>query len=370
MSERAPILYVDDEESALVIFSAAFQTDYELHLASSAQEALDILRRTPIHLVVTDQRMPGTTGVQLLEVIKAELPHVVRMILTGFSDVDTVLQAINSGRVHHYATKPWKPKELRIAIDRALEGYELRRRNQQLMEQLKQKVAREREIRRAFQRFAPAEVVDALIDSRGQNPLPGELRIVAALYCDVHGFHDLSLRLPATRVVAFLNAYLGVVHGIVARHQGTMVDNGIAVFGAPKSSMTNADNAVGAAVEILSAIEEFNRRKAPDLLGEAISMGIGIHFGEAITGNLGAEEKMEYSVIGEAVDVAARLWELTKDDANGILITRSTLDRTRHLVDAVALEPVVLRGRDQPIEVFRVAQPKGSEASGSLSGTR
>lgn len=351
MPDRPPVLYVDDEESALVIFEAAFDDDYELHLARSAREALDLLHRLPIHLVVADQHMPGMTGVQLLEVIQAERPDVIRMILTGYSDIDTVIRAINSGRVHQYATKPWKPKELRMVIDRALESYDLRRHNRYLEEQLKQKVAREREIRRAFQRFAPPAVVDALSNARD---LAAESRIVAALYCKVHGFDRLSSRLPAAQMVAFLNSFLRVMHEVIARHKGTVIDHQLAIFGAPISSLTNAEDALHAALDLLEALHDFNRMKAIDLLGEPISIGVGIHLDDAVAASVGCVEKMEYSVIGEAIDVAMRLWKLTEDKTDTVLITRSVRDRTRHVADAEALAPAVLRGAAVATEVFRV----------------
>jgi adenylate cyclase len=227
------------------------------------------------------------------------------------------------------------------------------------MEQLKQKVAREREIRRAFQRYAPPAVVDALFDSGRADPFPGELRIVAALYCGVHGFYDLSARLPAARVVTLLNSCLRVMHNVVVRHHGTVIDNRVAVFGAPVSSLTNAENAVQAALEMLEALKDFNHRQALDLLGEEISIGVAVHLGEAVTGTVSSAEKMEYSVIGEAVDVAARLWKLTSETSDSILITRSVHDETRDLVDVEALGGVVLRGRDEATETYRVRSAKG-----------
>ncbi len=99
---KIPILYVDDEKSNLVLFERVFEEVYDIRTAQSAREAIDVLRRQPVHLVITDQRMPGMTGVQLLEVIQGEFPDIVRMILTAYSDVDAVIKAINTGRVYQY----------------------------------------------------------------------------------------------------------------------------------------------------------------------------------------------------------------------------------------------------------------------------
>jgi phosphoserine phosphatase RsbU/P len=133
-----PILYVDDEEDNLIVFNSAFRRDYEVHLALSGKEGLEILKKHEIHLIITDQRMPEMTGIQFLEKIIPEYPDCIRMILTGFSDIEAFIQAINTGRVYRYITKPWSKEELKINIDKALETYHLRDQNRKLIENLKE----------------------------------------------------------------------------------------------------------------------------------------------------------------------------------------------------------------------------------------
>jgi phosphoserine phosphatase RsbU/P len=132
-----PILYVDDEEDNLTVFNSAFRRDYEVYLALSGQEGLDILKEHEIHLIITDQRMPEMTGIQFLEKIIPDYPDCIRMILTGFSDIEAIIQAINTGRVYRYITKPWSKEELKINIDKALETYHLREQNRNLIDDLK-----------------------------------------------------------------------------------------------------------------------------------------------------------------------------------------------------------------------------------------
>jgi sigma-B regulation protein RsbU (phosphoserine phosphatase) len=132
-----PILYVDDEEDNLKVFNSAFRRDYEIHLALSGQEGFEILKKHEIHLIITDQRMPEMTGIQFLEKIIPDYPDCIRMILTGFSDIEAIIQAINTGRVYRYITKPWNKEELKINIDKGLETYHLREQNRKLIEDLK-----------------------------------------------------------------------------------------------------------------------------------------------------------------------------------------------------------------------------------------
>lgn len=133
-----PILYVDDEEDNLTVFNSAFRRDYEVHLALSGQEGLEILKKQEIQLIITDQRMPEMTGIQFLEKIIPDYPDCIRMILTGFSDIEAIIQAINTGRVYRYITKPWSKEELKINIDKGLETYHLREQNRKLIDGLKE----------------------------------------------------------------------------------------------------------------------------------------------------------------------------------------------------------------------------------------
>jgi phosphoserine phosphatase RsbU/P len=133
-----PILYIDDEEDNLTVFNSAFRRDYEVHIALSGREGLEILKKHEIQLIITDQRMPEMTGIQFLEKIIPDYPDCIRMILTGFSDIEAIIQAINTGRVYRYITKPWSKEELKINIDKALEIYHLREQNRKLIEDLKE----------------------------------------------------------------------------------------------------------------------------------------------------------------------------------------------------------------------------------------
>ncbi|MCK5462357.1 MAG: response regulator, partial [Bacteroidales bacterium] len=135
---KFPILYVDDEENNLVSFAATFRKEYDVSIAKSAQEGINVLRSKDIKLVITDQRMPEMTGIEFLEKIIPHYPDCIRMVLTGFSDVEAIIQAINKGRVYRYITKPWNKEEFKITMDRALEAYNLKRQNKNLLEDLKE----------------------------------------------------------------------------------------------------------------------------------------------------------------------------------------------------------------------------------------
>jgi len=131
-----PILYIDDEKDNLTVFYSTFRRHFEVHLATSAREGLELMKKQDMHLVIADQRMPGMTGIEFLERIIPEYPDCMRMVLTGYSDVEAIIQAINKGRVYRYITKPWKKDELKITIDQALETFQLKRQNRKLVTDL------------------------------------------------------------------------------------------------------------------------------------------------------------------------------------------------------------------------------------------
>ncbi|MGZ3809614.1 MAG: response regulator [Bacteriovorax sp.] len=125
MSEKKiNILYVDDEMNNLVSFKATFRIKYNVFTAVSGDEAIKILDNQPIEIIITDQRMPNMTGVQFLESIIEHHPDPIRILLTGYADMNAVIDAVNKGKIFHYLSKPWNEEELDMTIKRAYEVYE------------------------------------------------------------------------------------------------------------------------------------------------------------------------------------------------------------------------------------------------------
>lgn len=130
------ILYVDDEIHNLNAFKASFRRIFNVFTAESAKEALPILEQNPMHIIITDQRMPQMTGVEFLESIISIYPDPIRILLTGYADIAAVIDAINKGQVYLYVTKPWQEDELRLYIEKAFEVFQLRKENKELNEKL------------------------------------------------------------------------------------------------------------------------------------------------------------------------------------------------------------------------------------------
>ena len=130
------ILYVDDEVENLSAFKAAFRRIYNVFVAESGSEGKEILDKNVIQVILTDQRMPEVTGGEFLESIIESHPDPIRILVTGYSDINTVINAVNKGQIYKYISKPWNNDDLKQTIDRAYEVYRLRKENVELTNNL------------------------------------------------------------------------------------------------------------------------------------------------------------------------------------------------------------------------------------------
>jgi len=134
------ILCVDDEQNILNSLRRLFRKEgYTILTALSGKDGLEILRRNPVDLMISDQRMPGMTGVELLKEARKISQRTIRIILSGYTDVDSITSAVNEGNVYKFILKPWNDEELKLSVKRALEQHDLEMENQRLHEQVKRR---------------------------------------------------------------------------------------------------------------------------------------------------------------------------------------------------------------------------------------
>ena len=134
--DKITILYVDDEENNLISFKANFRLKYNVLIALSGDEAMKILNLKHVDIIITDQRMPNMTGVEFLEKVLEQYPDPMRILLTGYADMNAVVDAVNKGKIFHYLSKPWNEEELDMTIARAYDVYLERIKIKEMNEQL------------------------------------------------------------------------------------------------------------------------------------------------------------------------------------------------------------------------------------------
>lgn len=135
-NNKITILYVDDEMNNLISFKAVFRIKYNVLTAISGEEAIKLLKNNSVDIIITDQRMPNMTGVEFLESILDEYPDPIRILLTGYADMNAVIDAVNKGKIFHYLTKPWNEEELDMTITRAYDVYRSRMAEKEMTQKL------------------------------------------------------------------------------------------------------------------------------------------------------------------------------------------------------------------------------------------
>jgi adenylate cyclase len=210
-------------------------------------------------------------------------------------------------------------------------------------------------LRTTFGKYMTAAVMDHLLG--GKVALGGESLRVTVLFSDIRGFTSFSETMDPQNLVGLLNEYFTEMVSIVM-DEGGVVDKYIgdaimAVFGAPVSKPGDAVNAVRAAVRMRRALRDLNERLVSRGLSP-LKTGIGIHTGEVVAGNSGSERRMEYTVIGDAVNLASRLESNTKDLGVNILISQDTYEVTKSAVETRAVREIVVKGRNKPVMTYEV----------------
>jgi adenylate cyclase len=214
----------------------------------------------------------------------------------------------------------------------------------------------EQEIRNIFQKYVPKDVIDRFFKNP-ESLLVGEDRVLAILFSDIRGFTTLTEQMRADHMVQSLNRYFALMvdkimdrRGIVDKYMGDAI---MAFFGAPVQHTDDALQAVLAALEMQEALKEFNSAQAAAVKPE-FRTGIGINYGMVTVGNIGSDRKMDYTVIGDMVNLASRLENLTKVYKQDLIVSQSVYREVRNALPCRLLDSVVVLGKTQPQKIFTV----------------
>lgn len=219
---------------------------------------------------------------------------------------------------------------------------------------------REKEmIKRAFSRYVSKQVAEKVFEDPDAflDKLKGERVEVSVMFADIMGFTPMSEAMDPEDVVSILNTYLSRMTDSVFKHEGTLDkfigDCVMAVFGAPILLDNPSLNAVRSAIDIQKNIAALNLKRRSEGLKE-IKIGIGVNTGEAVVGNIGSSERLDYTVIGDNVNLAARLQAVANSNNIPIIVSKTVVSHIEGIIDYRELEPVMVKGKSKPVDIFSI----------------
>jgi len=332
----------DDENNRYTLTRRLRQLGYpNVVTAENGRIALECIREQAFDMVLLDIMMPELSGYDVLERLRAEgrLADLPVIVISALEDIDSVVRCIELG-AEDYLTKPFNPTLLKARITAALEKKRLRDEvNRQLIF-----------IREMFGRYVPESVAEAIIDGHGElAPMHSTATI---LYTDIESFTSIAESMEPSHVVQMLNEYFPAIiepitryGGIVNQFQG---DAMLVTFNVPVPDARHADSAVKAAMEIQAALP------GRTFAGVPLRTRIGINTGKVIAGNVGAGHRLNYTVHGDAVNLAARLEQMNKEHGTTVLLSATTAAALTEPYPIVPVGEAVVRGKTGRVEVYRL----------------
>jgi class 3 adenylate cyclase len=337
------LLVADDNEDNRYLLVQRLQREGYRNIAQAEDgaEAMDILAGNDIDLVLLDVLMPEMDGFQVLEQIHddPQLRNIPVIMVSAVDEIDTVVRCIEAG-AEDYLQKPFNPVLLRARIQASLDKKRLRD------ETIKQIQV----IRSVFGKYVPESVVDAIIS--GQGNIEPMQSMATILYTDIEDFTRISESMPPEQVVEMLNAYFESVIEVITRHGGIVNqlqgDAMLITYNVPVADPQHADKAIQTAIEIQRLV---SREK---FAGVTLPTRIGINSGNVFAGNVGTGDRMNYTVHGDAVNLAARLERLNKEHGTRVLVSANCVKLLSMQQALESMGMVSIRGRSEAVEIFRL----------------
>jgi adenylate cyclase len=354
MKDKPVILVVDDQPQNIELLEAHLvPLGYEIVKAASGEEALGKLSCNQIDLILLDVMMPGMNGYEVCKKVKkdsrnAYLPVV---MLTALDNMEAKIEGLEAG-ADDFLNKPFQKFELVARVNNLLKIKFLRD-EVELSNHL---------ISSMLHRYVNDSVIEQILaNPEKYSKLGGERKKVAAFFCDVRGFTPLSENMNADDLIYLLNSIYKELTRIVFKNKGTfdkyMGDCIMAFWGAPAAIEDETLWAIRAALEMQGAFEDLKQGWPPEL--KKLGIGIGINYGEVVVGNIGTEEAMDYTVIGDVVNTSKRVESTARPGQ--VLITKNALSRVEGKIKIRALDPVQLKGKSLPVEIYEVLKIEKEE---------
>ncbi len=359
------ILLADDNDAFREATGQLLQrAGYAVITAKNGQEALQAIRRDKPDLILLDIMMPELDGIRVLKETREQDFLIGVVMMTAYGSEEIAVQALTTG-ADDYLIKPLDYQEMFVRLEKVLDRSRLRKERKRLQEELAvahdELQARyseleasyrriqelEEKIRELFERYLPSPVARYLIDDPSRANLGGERREATILFADLRKFTAMAERMDPERLIEVVNSYLASATEAIFAQEGVldkfMGDAVMALYNALLPQPDHAFRAVKTAFALRESLKSQH-------IEPGLHFGFGISTGEVVVGNVGSEALMNYTAIGDAVNVAFRLQEQAKEGQ--ILLSDSTYDQLKDSVDARPLGRMSIKRRAQAVEVY------------------
>ncbi|MBF0383122.1 MAG: response regulator [Magnetococcales bacterium] len=353
IGKKAKILIVDDIPANIKILAEILKSKYDILMATSGAKALQAVANHDIGLVLLDIEMPQMDGYEVCRRLKADTKtgDIPVIFVTAKIDMSNETMGFEVGAVD-YITKPISPPVVIARIQTHLQNRELNLSLQNTNLSLEKS---NDFIRKTFGRYMSDEVVENILDSPEGLRLGGEKKFVTVMMTDLRGFTAIGERLSPEEVISMLNMYLEIMTQIIFKYKGTIIeflgDGILALFGAPVTRDDDAQRAVACALEMQQKMPEVNR-KFKEHGYEEVTMGGGLNTGQVVAGNIGSDLRSKYGVVGNAINLAARIESFTV--GGQILISENTLQACTAELQIDDQWSVRAKGLEKPIAVYQI----------------
>jgi adenylate cyclase len=346
------LLVVDDNELNRDMLSRRLgMRGFQVEASPDGTDALKRLEEGRFDLVLLDIMMPEVTGLDVLRSVRQRWPEsdLPVIMATARDATEDVVEALGLG-ANDYVTKPLNFPVVLARVEAQLTLKQQKEEIRRLAEDLERRNAF---IRSLFGRYLSQEVVTDLLESPEGPRLGGESRQVTLLMSDLRGFTPLTEGLAPEQVLQLLNSYLAAMADVILAHSGTIdefVGDGIlAIFGAPLARPDDARRAVACAAAMQAALVELNQKNGLEGL-PWLEMGVAVHTGEVIVGNIGSERRTKYGVVGSTVNHAGRIESFTV--GGQVLLSEATLGAAGDDIRVGARLAIDAKGTREPIVVY------------------
>ena len=340
------LLVADDNRDNIdLVLDILSMTGHDLLAAFDGTTALDLAYTTMPDLILLDVNMPGLSGFEVCERLKNDerTKRIPVIMLTALTDVDSRVKGLAVG-ADDYLTKPFSPRELLARVERSLKAKVA---SDDLMGQ------KER-VRLTFERYVASSIVEELLKNPDQVKLGGRLQEVTVLFADLEGFTGLSERTDPQELLRVLNAYHALMVKIITRYEGTLdkfVGDGVmALYNTPVEQPDHIARAVKTALHIQDELYWFHEKLEPQY---RLSINFGINTGMAVVGNVGTDNLMNFTAVGDAVNVASRLQDMAT--RGQILVSKPIYEAVEAFVPGRACGIIKVKGRVEGVDVFQVS---------------